>query len=113
MTNKITNGDYEFDEEIGQVKTVDYIDEVLQTIKLNLFARRGSFYPNKDFGSLLRAEELKNPKQEYALAYARQALDRLDGVYVKLAKIVDDEMIFDLTINDNERQVSIKLEENL
>lgn len=113
MTNKIVNGDYQVGTfEFDAVK-VDYIDELVQNIQIILTMRRGSFYPNKDFGSLIRKEQLGEPKEEYALAYARQALDCLDGVFVKSALVTESKITFNIDINDVERQVSIELENNL
>lgn len=113
MTNKIFNGDYVAKSDGTGLETVDYIDELLQNIKINLTARRGSFYPNKDFGSLIRAEKLENPMEEYALAYARQSLDNLNGVFVKSALINGNILTINLEINNTERQVEIELENNL
>lgn len=53
MTNKIIDGDYVKSNGAARLQTVDYIDEVLQNAKIILTARRGKFYPNKDFGSLI------------------------------------------------------------
>lgn len=110
MTGKIENGEYVVANFTGKINTIDYIDELLQTILLHLTARSGSFYPNKNYGSLLRVNELKQPKDKYALAYARQTLDMLDGVFVKSASVSDDAVTFNLIINDKERQVSLKLD---
>lgn len=113
MTEKIVNGDYVINEETKRPVMIEYIDELLQKIAMHLTARRGSFYPDKNFGSLLRAKQLEQPKNEYALAYARQTLDEFDGVFVKSAFVKDDAVDFVLIINDDERQVSIKLENNI
>lgn len=84
-----------------------YIDELAKSIKFMLNVKRKKFYPNKNFGSLLR-EIFLEPKSEYALSYARQALDGIDGVFVKSARIKDDKYIFNVIINGYEREVEIK-----
>lgn len=110
MTLKIYDGDYVFDSAHSSFEIVDNIDELMQLILMHLTIRRGSFYPNKNYGSFLRAEELKEPKNEYALAFARQALDSLGGVYVKSAQANDDFVVLNILINNNvERQVRVKL----
>lgn len=84
-----------------------YIDALVESAKVLLNAQRGNFYPNKNFGSLLKTV-CRQPKDEYALAYARQALDSIDGVFVKSAICLDDKFVFDLLINNQQRQVEIK-----
>ena len=89
------------------IENEQHIDELARSIKFLLNARRGKFYPNKNYGSLLRDIFLE-PKSEYALSYARQALDGIDGVYVKSAKLRNNNYIFSLIINGYEREVEIK-----
>lgn len=112
MQNKIVDGDYSWSNVEKRLETVDYIDEVAQLVKIALTASRGRFYPNKDFGSLLKGINAA-PYEEYALAYARQAVDAIDGVYIKRAVLENGSLVFDIDINDEERQVSIKIENNL
>lgn len=88
--------------------SVQYIDSLVESVKVLLNAQRGEFYPNKNFGSLLKTVYCQ-PKSEYALAYARQALENIDGVFVKSASCFDDKFIFDLLINNEQRQVEIKI----
>lgn len=112
MTELIENGDYvKCDDKTGLKKT-QYTDELLQNIKILLTARRGKFYPNKNFGSHIR-EITGEPKAEYALNYARQAVSSIDGVYVKSAHIGSAEIVFTLEINDEERQVSVNIDNNI
>jgi hypothetical protein len=103
----IENGDYVKDESLAGLKKVEYIDEVLQNVKIILTASRGKFYPNKDFGSYLKKCN-DEPRLEYALSYARQAVSSIDGVYIKSLNIDDDEMIFTVTVNENEGEVRVK-----
>lgn len=110
MTNIIVNGDYV--KQNNSLRQIEYIDELLQNAKLLLTASRGHFYPNKNFGSAIR-EISQEPKAEYALAYARQALDQLDGVCVKSAELNNARWCFTLDINGEERQVTVELENNL
>lgn len=119
MTQLLENGDYVMNSENDNFVMIDYIDELLQTAKINLTVRRGSFYPNKNFGSSIHLAVDKSPIEEYISAFARQALDCLDGVLVKSVELVDIDgstdknAIIHLIINDEERQVSIKLEDNV
>lgn len=104
MTEKIINGDYILADGKDNVQSVEYIDEIIQTIKMLLVTRRGRFYPNKDFGSLLQSN-LPQPSDEYALAYARQALEGLDGVFVSTARVDNGVIYLDVIINSEEKQV--------
>ena len=109
MSDRLIDGDYV--KENGALVQVDYIDEVLQNAKLLLKAIRGRFYPNKNFGSHIR--ENSDISAAYATAYARQALDSLDGVYVSSARRENSDIIIKLLINGEEREVSIALENNI
>lgn len=104
MTHKIINGDYVFDDN-GRLQTVEYIDEVIQNVVLALFTKRGRFYPDKDYGSYIRFSD-KIP-EAYLLAYARQAVDSIDGVYIKSAEICGKTVKFKVWIHDEERTVSM------
>jgi homoaconitase/3-isopropylmalate dehydratase large subunit len=104
----IENGDYVKSDENKDLKNVEYIDEILQNVAIVLNARRGKFYPNKDFGSYIKNIE-NEPKAEYALNYARQAVSSIDGVYVKSVDIDDKEMIFTMIVNEKEGLVRVKV----
>ena len=104
MTEKITNGDYVKDG--NGLAEIRYIEELLQDVSLSLQALRGSFYPDKNYGSQLRSSADKCEAR--AVCYARQALSGFDGIYVKSAKITDNGYVFTVMVNDQERQVSIK-----
>lgn len=104
MIQKIENGAYVKNQNSGYAR-VDYIDELLQNAVVNICARRGAFYPDKNFGSKLYL--LKPKKEAEALALARQALIDIDGVYVSKCAFDNDTICFDLILNDKERQVRI------
>lgn len=111
MADKIINGDYSLIPNTNELVQCDYTDELFQNAVLLLKAHRGKFYPNKDFGS--KITEAQEPMAEYLAAYAAQALDTLDGVYVKRVYYEDGIAHFRLMINDIERGVIINLENNL
>lgn len=104
MTEKIVNGDYVQDG--AGLAEVQYIEELLQNAVIALQTLRGSFYPDKNFGSQLRTAE--DVSEALAACYARQALSGFDGVYIKSAKMGGNGCEFTLLINDQERQVLIK-----
>lgn len=111
MTLKLVNGDYVKDDN-NKLEAIEYIDEVLQNATILLNANRGKFYPNKNFGSHI--EKINSqPYDEYALAFARQALAVIDGVCVKSANRIGNLLTLDLTINNEERQVTLQLEDNI
>lgn len=112
MTEKLVNGDYVKCSGKNSLEKIDFIDEIVQSVILILTAHRGKFYPDKNFGSLL-SDITCAPQDEYALCCARQALDGIDGVFIKKAHTAQDKYIFDLIINNEERQVEIKRESDL
>ena len=114
MTELIYNGDYSKQKYfVSELTRIEHIKELVQNAKIILTARRGCFYPDKDFGSLIRSTALIEPREQYALLFSRQAIDRIDGVYVKSASIDGNNLILNLIINDEERQVSLELENNV
>lgn len=104
MTPEIINGDYV--KSGNSLKEIEHIDELLQNIALNLNAQRGSFYPDKNFGSHIFAA--KSRDCNYIAALARQAVSNMDGVYIKSVKASGENYEFIVIINDLERQVLIK-----
>ena len=72
---------------------------------------RGSFYPDKNFGS--RMAMLPTPVTAYALAYAAQALADSDGVDVTDAVQQGDTVTLTLRINGEEGRVNYRIEENV
>lgn len=109
---KLENGDYVKTDDEKDFQTVEYIDEIVQTASLALKAQRGKFYPDKNFGSHIK-NMIANENAERVLVWARQALDSIDGVYVKNALIKDKTLVADLIINNIERSVSISFEADL
>ena len=105
MTEKIINGDYVKNGD--GLAEVQYIEELLQNAVLALTAIRGAFYPDKNFGSRLKNAGEKS--EALAACYARQALSGFDGVYIKSAKINENGYEFAVLVNDEERQVLIKV----
>lgn len=103
MTEKIINGDYV--KNGSGLEEIEHIAEVLQSAVIALETLRGSFYPDKNYGSRLKKEKLLG--KEYALCFARQALCGFDGVYVKSAKIKENGCEFTVAVNGKERQVLI------
>ncbi|MBQ7202855.1 MAG: hypothetical protein IJS03_02425 [Eubacterium sp.] len=109
MADKLTNGDYTIVSGEKALEQIDYINELLQNAFVLLKAKRGRFYPNKDFGSLIYSLDTGNP-EKYIEAFAQQALDKLDGVFVKSA-VVDSQsgaILINLLINDTQGQVIIE-----
>lgn len=83
-------------------------DEILKNCIVAMKCPRGRFYPNKNFGSYILDEADKHFSDEL-LAYARQAVSEIDGVYVKSVDISGEKAVFTLIINDTQRQVNIAL----
>lgn len=106
MAYKLIDGDYVKNGE-GFVET-ELEDELVQRAMLLLHTKRRSFYPDKNYGSRL-AKLSAQQQNELALAYARQALDGLDGVYAIKARLSDGAAKITLLINNEERQVDIEL----
>lgn len=107
MIQKIQNGEYVKAQD-GGLENVDYLDELLQNVFFHLTVQRGDFYPDKNFGSNLR--RLAGVNEAMALAYARQAVDHLDGVYIKNCVYEDNGFNFCIMLNDEERQVRVSYE---
>lgn len=84
----------------------DAVGEMAADAVMRLTARRGRFYPNKNFGTEFLPSCI--PTREWAMAYGRQALDDADGVYLKNAVVNKNEVTYFLSINGIERQVTVK-----
>lgn len=90
------------------MKNNDEIEQTLKSCYYALGCPLESFYPDKNYGSLLSS--IKDKTDMYsALSFARRALADIDGVYVKSVNAADGKYIFDILINDMERQVTITL----
>ena len=111
MTYRLIDGDYALDGN-GGIATVSGREALLQNAVQALTARRGRFYPNKEFGSRIR-EELQEPENAYALAFAQQALDAMHGVFVTKAEKNGNRIIFRLFLNNREEEVAICFEDDL
>ncbi len=103
MTLKIENGDYV--KNGTKLLETDCIDELLQNAVIALYAPRGDFYPDKDYGSYLL--DLKTADGERAACLARQAVSRLDGIFIKSASETQNGPEFIITVNGSERRVLI------
>ncbi|MDE6110732.1 MAG: hypothetical protein K2F65_02325 [Eubacterium sp.] len=104
MTPEILNGDYV--KSGNAIKEIEHLDALLQDVALNIRAERGSFYPDKNFGSHIFS--CKNMDEAYPLIFARQAVSSISGVYIKSVKMNDKNFEFTVIVNNLERQVHIK-----
>ncbi|MCD7797417.1 MAG: hypothetical protein LUG95_07465 [Clostridiales bacterium] len=71
----------------------------------------GNFYPDKEYGSFINEEY--EDESEYLLTFARHALNGFDGVFVRSLEIDGDSLIFNLLINNDERQVTLSRENDI
>ena len=108
MSLRLTGGEYALDN-VGNTVSIEYIEELLQCALLASRTGRGRFYPDKNFGSRI-SDISKEPFEEYAAAYIRQALDRLDGVFVRKVIKENDELKVQLLINNSEEEVIFEIE---
>ena len=104
MTEKITNGDYV--KNGASLAEIEHIEELLQNAAIALKTHRGSFYPDKNYGSALQKAG-KDTDEMYAMAYAQQALYNLSGIVIKSVKINNNNYEFTITVNNQERQVLV------
>ncbi len=107
---KITDGEYV--KEGGELVSIEYIEALLQNVFLILSTQRGKFYPDKNFGSRIK-DINKEPFEEYAAAYIRQALYDLDGVFVKGVEKDENEIKVSLTVNNDDREVVLPIENDI
>lgn len=106
MADKLVNGDYALISGTKNLQQCDYIDELMQRVYMIMNADRGRFYPDKNYGlKVLGAND--KPESLYLQAYAQQAVDGLDGVYIKSAVKTQSDMRFTVIVNDTERTVRI------
>lgn len=107
MENKIENGDWKT--ENGKVVCIGGKEELLQRIETMLRARRGEFYADKDFGSFLYTVPREDSEENrlLALQYARQALEKFDGVFVNKCEMQAGRPVFNITVDGEERTVAI------
>lgn len=103
MNYKISNGEYALDSKKNMIE-IGYIELLLQNTALMLGAKRNKFYPDKNYGSLI-FDAMDN--KDKILAYARQAVSNLDGVCIKSASVNNNNIVFDLILNGEERSVVV------
>lgn len=89
------------------MKNNDEIEQAVNSCYYALNCPLESFYPDKNYGSLLSSIKNKTDLHS-ALNLARRALADIDGVYVKSVDLADENYIFNILINDVERQVTIR-----
>lgn len=104
MVAKIVDGDYKT--ENSNIMQVDYIEEVLQNAFVAIKTKRGRFYPNKNFGSYIDMVD-NTDMLGYILSFARQAVDEIDGVYIKSVKKTNDGFIFKVVVNSKEGEITV------
>lgn len=80
----------------------DVIEEALKNAVRCFTVRRGEFYADKNFGSKIRIEQT----EAEILAFARQSVAEVDGVFVKSALKNNDGVTFEVTVNGEERTVT-------
>ncbi len=112
MALKLTDGDYEKAADGVHLREVDGLDTLLQSAWIALRAERRRFYPDKEFGSRI-CQAQNEPLTETLTAYAAEALERVDGVYVVKTECSGSSAVFTLLLNGHERQVSIDLNDYL
>lgn len=87
---------------IDEIEAIKIISACIHSV----CCKKGSFYPDKNYGSLIRADMDKSN----LLACVRQAASQLDGVYIKSACEKSNKIIIDIVINDDsERRIEIDL----
>lgn len=89
----------------------DLLLRALVNARMQMNTERGSFYPDKDYGS--RLSSLQRPIMAYALAYAGQALSASDGIFVTCAEQQGGTLVLTLQINDEEGRVNYRIHENV
>ncbi|MCD7873129.1 MAG: hypothetical protein LUG21_07535 [Clostridiales bacterium] len=106
MNEIIENGDYVLEE--NALKTDEYSEIIYQDIIRMLKTDKGSFYPDKNFGSKLTAASEK-PINVCAVGLAREAVLNANGVYIK--SVCEKQNGFNVTvvINGIEREVLIEI----
>ena len=93
-------------------KPESIINSILTDCTAALVCPRGEFYPDKDYGSRIR-KEIQEIDLQTLLSYSRQALSDMDGIFVISAEKDDERIIFNISINDDERQVFVPVEQDL
>lgn len=86
----------------------DCINSVIEDCIVAIMCPRGEFYPDKNYGSKIKFAG-SAIDEDRLLCYARQALNDMDGVYVKSVCKTDGTAQFILSVNNEERQVTVEL----
>ena len=87
------------------ISKINYLDGLLRDAAIARTVPRGGFYPDKNFGSAIKYTE----PLPLTLARARQAVEHLDGVYVKSVERRDGGLVvFNLSVNDTKGEVQAK-----
>ena len=99
LTPEINNGDYV---KSGKtLKEIEYIDELLQNVALNIRTEKGRFYPDKILALIFF--QLSIRRINTLSVSARQAVSSLNGVYIKSVKITDKSFEFTVIVNNLEK----------
>ncbi len=85
----------------------EFIESILCDCVTELNCPLGAFYPDKNYGSKIKNSIMLN--NEKLLAYARQAVAMIDGVYIKSVETNTKNALFEIMINDEKRQVCIEI----
>lgn len=92
-----------------KISQLEDTESVLKRCVMAIKCPLKRFYPNKNFGNLIKS----STDIGELLASARYAVRDIDGVYIKSAKAVDDNIQFEIMINDEARVVNINIEKNI
>lgn len=89
------------------IESDPYIQCLLNARQI-FYTHRGSFYPDKDFGSQMAS--LRSPLIPYALAYAAQALSASDGFTIKTAEAQGNNLMLEVCVNGKEGWVNYRFD---
>lgn len=81
-------------------------ENILKACAQAIYCSKGSFYPDKDYGSNVR-DARGNARLLYSFASA--ALANIDGVYLNSASVSGGNAVFDVIINGESRQVVVEI----
>ena len=84
----------------------DVIDDILKNAVRCFAVKRGEFYADKNFGSKINMEQ----SCAEILAYARQSVAGLDGVFVKSVAKNEFDVSFVVTVNGKIRTVTVNFD---
>jgi hypothetical protein len=81
---------------------------ILQNCFRALSCPRGSFYPNKNYGSQLKASD-NTLTEQMAMNYAIQAVSDFDGVLINDVELGENYIKFFVLINNEMGQVIVEI----